>query len=247
MTTIGRTRLRNFAAFAALVLSAGVASAADLAVQYNPPESYDWTGVFAGVEAAGIGASYAVTDATGNPLYEEYIDTFNGEFDMDGTALGARIGYHHQQDNLVLGIQGLVLAPRLEGGYVGELGDDDIAEVYTKVDWLAGVLGTAGYAFDKTMIYAGAGVAFGGISVDVTGISEDVELSAQQQQAGWPATVGIAHALSDNVFASLDFTHVDLGEAEYELDGTILGSPSTVTANGGGTAEILRVGLNFRF
>jgi outer membrane immunogenic protein len=206
-------------------------------------EPFSWTGFFAGVDVGHVNSAYGVSDATG-PQYQNEIDSFNGDFDMTSIAYGGHIGYHHQLDNnLVVGVQGLVIAPNLSGGFAG----DNIAEVAVSVDWFAGVYGTIGYAFDRAMFYGGAGVAMGGVSVDVSGINYSVDLAAQEQHLGWMGTLGMAYALTDNVFVSFDYTRVDFGTTSYDLTGEIEGSMMDVTAQGGGTGDVLRAGLSFRF
>jgi outer membrane immunogenic protein len=113
--------MRNILVLTAVLLSTGAGSAADIIVpDYTDPTDLSWTGAYVGVSLGHANASYAVTDATG-PQYQDYIDAFNGDFELEGWVLGGQVGYNYQLDNnFVVGIQGLVLLPDLEGGYAGK-------------------------------------------------------------------------------------------------------------------------------
>jgi outer membrane immunogenic protein len=242
--------MRTIFTLAAVLLPTSLAAAADFVPDYTVPDNFNWTGAYVGVSLGHANAAYAVTDATGEVAPEDYIDAFNGDFELEGWVLGGQLGYNYQLDNnIVLGVQGLILLPDLEGGYAGiREGDDEaIANVNVKVDWVAGLVGTVGYSFDRAMIYGGGGLAAGGVTVGVNGVGEQVDLTAEQTHLGWMATIGVAYALTDNVVATLDYSRIDLGTKTYELAGTIDGNTSDVTAEGGGAGNLIRAGLNFKF
>jgi opacity protein-like surface antigen len=122
--------------------------------------------------------------------------------DASGFMGGAQIGYNWQFSQFVVGVEGDISATDLDG-----------------INWLATVRGRLGYAWDRVMPYATAGLAIA--EIDTPFLS-----SSSETETGWTAGGGIEVAVSDNVSVRGEYLHFDLSD----IDG-----------------DIVRAGINFRF
>jgi outer membrane immunogenic protein len=201
-------------AIAALLGIAGTASAADMsrpmpvkAPAYVAPY-YNWTGFYAGINGGGGWGS------TGN------INTSGGLF-------GGQLGYNWQSGQAVFGIETDLQWSGIDGsGVVGAV------PVSGGSDWFGTVRGRLGYAWDRTLLYATGGLAYG--NVNVTSPFQSVDTT----KTGWALGGGVEFALAGPWTAKVEYLHVDLGSQ------TIL----TPAANSFSVnADIVRAGLNYRF
>ena len=155
---MGKQFLCSAAAIAIAVSLSGPAAAADLRVPTKAlPElapACMWCGFYLGGHV-GYGQSRhsAVTSETfdgGDPL--------DGPRKLNGLALGLQSGYNWQVNQLVFGIEAdASMAPWRQ-----TLSGNSAQTIHRSVDWLATVRGRLGWAFDRSLIYATAGVAWSG-------------------------------------------------------------------------------------
>jgi outer membrane immunogenic protein len=137
-----------------LFLSAALSGTVLAADVEAPPVAHDWTGFYVGGHFGygWIDVEGAYDSSEGNSFSED-----GGDFDMDDSGIlgGAQIGYNHQIDNFVLGVEAdfsfLGLDDELDNG-------DELVSFDT--DYLFSLRARAGYAFDNMMIYATAGAAW---------------------------------------------------------------------------------------
>ena len=184
---VGETTMKKFAvAFAALALSVGGASAADMPVKASPAPIAalpSWTGFYVGINggaAAMSDPSMSYVDGAINAITPINV---TGSSSASGTA-GFHAGYNYQtSSNWLLGIEGDWDWTKLKSsaapgiicsnlfGMRGQCGGasnlTDNAFLQTKVNWLASVRGRLGYVWNQWMLYGTAGVAFA--DVDYTG------------------------------------------------------------------------------
>jgi opacity protein-like surface antigen len=125
--------------------------------------------------------------------------------DSSGFMGGAQIGYNLQFSQFVVGVEGDISSTDWDGS--------------RDVNWFATVRGRLGYAWDRVMPYATAGLAIAEVDRPFTGPSSETE-------TGWTAGGGIEFAVSDNVSLRGEYLHFDLSD----IDG-----------------DIVRGGINFRF
>lgn len=182
-------------AFTATILLAwgGCALAADPVYEEPLPvvaSVYDWSGAYVGLQAGYGWADADVTIFT-NPA-------FVGSFDLDGGFVGGLAGYNFQSGNFVYGIEGDINKSWIE------LDEEDADG---EIDWFGSVRGRVGYAWDRTLLFGTAGIAFahGEMSSALVGIDDDVSFT------GWTAGLGAEHAFTDNWLGRAEYRYYDFG------------------------------------
>jgi outer membrane immunogenic protein len=170
---------------------------------------FDWTGLYFGVSAGG---SFANVD--------HYYDRQNGNndhgqvwMDTQGFNFSGNIGYNYQLAN------NFVFGAEAELGFLGlddekiVIKDDDILRIDT------GLFGTArlraGYAFDRFLPYATAGVGF----VDVENAGGNPANAARfnvvdAYRMGLVLGAGADYAFSDSLFGRVEYLYMNTGEFE---------------------------------
>lgn len=177
---------------AALVISTGVASAADL---YVPPPSapvapillpaYVWTGGFVGVHAG-----YGWGDINGR--------RFRGR-DLDGFLAGVHGGFNWQYNALVVGADTNWSWTGLDGKGGRRAGAADI-------NWAGDLRGRLGFAFDRFHLYGAAGLAVA--DIDVRWFRARNRGSTE---TGWTAGLGAEFAVTNNVVLGAEWKYSDYG------------------------------------
>ena len=194
--------------------------------------SYDWSGFH-----AGITTGYGLANATSTGVPSGTVQ----DIGLSGALLGANLGYSGQFDNFVLGVDGDLSWSGISGSAVCVA--DPTFTCTGDVDWLATINGRAGIGFDRALLYATAGLALSGLEAHVanpppafTGVHSGVGI-------GWNLGVGVEVAVTETVSLKAEFSHVDLGSTRAPV-GT-LGAANAYDLTG--TANIAKVGMNFRF
>jgi opacity protein-like surface antigen len=168
---------------------------------------------------------------------------------------GLQLGYLHQIDALVIGVeQDVVLgSPRAAATTSGTASGFPYTLNETQtVDWLATLRGRIGFApNDQVMIYGTGGLAYGVVttSSNLALVPPNGLVFANQShdfRTGWAAGVGVEYALSGELSATLEYLYFDLGHA------TVVGLPNVSAGfethtNAGLAGHLVRVGVNYRF
>jgi outer membrane immunogenic protein len=248
---------------------AGAASAADLPMRAAPPAPiiaaapiFTWTGFYVGVNA-GYGwhnddsnaAVFVPGGAVGVGSPAGTI-TF-GDSEGDGFVGGGQIGYNYQTGSFVIGVETDI--------QWADLGGDNGTAVYPAawnayafrpagvaggVDWFGTVRARAGVAFDRALIYATGGFAYGGGegSNDFFGNDDDV-------RTGWTLGGGVEYAFTNNLTGGLEGLWVNLDNDNNTYVGSsvpALGADRrAVEAPGSRDSEseffLVRAKLNYKF
>jgi outer membrane immunogenic protein len=221
---------------------AGAASAADLPVRAAPPAPFvaaapifTWTGFYVGVNAgygwhdndsdsvfvpAGtFGAPYG--GASGTIVY--------GDDSGDGFVGGGQLGYNYQIGSFVVGLEADLQWADL-GGSSGTVflpagfppaSVFEPAGVAGGIDWFGTVRARVGVAFDRALIYATGGFAYGGADDDndFLGDNDDV-------RTGWALGAGVEYAFTNNLTAGIEGLWVNLDGDDR--DRTYIGTVNTV-------------------
>ncbi len=205
------------------ILCAGVVSVAMSSVAYASDPTprdyrYNWTGFYVGAHA-GL-ANGQTTGAADLGIF-----SVNTDYSVDGALYGGHVGYNFQiNPNVVVGIEGTLSAAEINGSTTCVV----FLNCRREVDWLATVAGRIGYAMDRTMVYALGGVAWGDVNTDVRDNIVNggfIRLSGGETHVGWVLGFGIEQALSSNIRARIEYTHIDLGNETHNLGLTFLGVP----------------------
>ncbi|HEY1153107.1 MAG TPA: outer membrane protein [Pseudolabrys sp.] len=207
------------AGIAAMAAGMTAASAADLsrrpmptkAVPYVAP-MYNWTGFYLGINGGGA---------------------FGGRSGYGGNAtgglVGGTLGYNWQAGQAVFGLETDLDWANIKGSGTDVLG----LAVETKNNYLGTVRGRVGYAWDRVMLYATGGLAYGNVK------SSSVFGDASSTRAGWTLGGGLEFAVAGPWTAKVEYLYVDLGNAPT--------APGALTGGGRFSTNIVRAGLNYRF
>jgi outer membrane immunogenic protein len=129
-----------------------------------------------------------------------------------------------------------------------------------KISWFGTMRGRVGYAWDRVMLYATGGLAYGEVQMGGTRtvagtvtslpVSATTSLGHSQVNAGWTVGAGVEAALVGNWTWKAEYLYVNLGS----LDDPDVPAPRITSVTGGQTLtrtnytdNIVRVGLNYKF
>ncbi|HEY4143162.1 MAG TPA: outer membrane beta-barrel protein [Pseudolabrys sp.] len=234
-------------------------------------DSFNWTGFYVGATA---GAASTTSDVTLNPV-NGAIPNYGpdelgpvsalGSQSFKGTnaVFGGKAGYNQQFNAWVFGVEAdfssfhfnkssTVTGNPFSAFPVGSM----TLNTNVSSNWLATVRPRIGYAFDRTLVYATGGVAFGKVSFSNTdlefaplggGFGTEAS-SVSQTKAGWAAGAGLEYGLTPNWIVSAEYLHVDLGTLNA-LGLVTSGDTSTATLNFSTRlrSDIVRAGIAYKF
>ena len=195
----------------AILASVGGAWAADPVVYEQAPEAeviagYSWTGAYIGIQG---GYGWAELSDDGDTFLEDDLDDGDDSLDLDGGFAGVYAGYNYQWNSIVVGIEG-----DINKAWINEefdfAGDD--AEV--ELEWFGSVRGRVGYAWDRTLFFGTAGVAFAHVEYELG----DLDFDDEEDFVGWTAGLGVEHAFTDNLLARAEYRYYDFGSEEFGDD-----------------------------
>lgn len=240
-------------ASAALSLFAAPALAADAIVYADPTPAqpiaerfaYDWTGLYIG-GFAGLG--------TGDYDYE---GGFVGEpvgVNLDTSAGGAfggvQAGYDWQVGSWVFGAVADIAKTNIDNNLSGSIDGIGSVSLESELEYLGTIRGRAGFAFDRALVYAHGGWAYGRteqtatLTDAATGLSDTI--SDRTRRSGWTAGAGVEYAITDAISFGTEYSYVDLGNKEFFAGEAIAGVPD-VFANEDVRLHTIKAAVNFRF
>ena len=219
------------------------ANAADLPVKAPvrvvQPIPFTWTGFYVGASAGLIAQGTTGTDETG------FWFNAGDRYDITGYGgiFGVNVGYNYQfAGNWVIGLEADFSGSTLDTSFTSA----DFLGLKSKLSSLGTVRGRIGYAFDRALLYATGGFAYGHVensAFDSTAPSYNS--STSDWRTGWTAGAGIEYAFLNNWTTRVEALYVDLGST----------TGSTAISNGGtgcrfgfkNTYLLGRIGLNYKF
>src|SRR5664280_2764020 len=252
-----------------------------------PPRAYNWTGFYIGVNG-GFSAGKADTDFnaasvtvnTHFPTGSFNIPGFVGSESahLNGLIGGGQIGYNWQfSPNWVVGLEADIQASGEKGskgfsnpfnftvpgldGPIPVIGAA-VTDYEAKILWFGTVRGRIGYAWDRVMLYATGGLAYGEIKVEGTNTVSGVvgglpslpflaviAMGHSKVNVGWTVGAGIEGALVDHWTWKAEYLYIDLGSVD-DPDipiGFINATGGRVTTHTNFTDNVVRLGLNYKF
>ncbi len=258
--------LSLLAGTAAIALATTAASAADLPVRAAPPAPFiaavpvfTWTGFYVGANA-GYGWQNSEDNSIFVPAGTFGPGTAGGTISYaddsgEGFVGGGQIGYNYQMGSFVLGVEADLQWADLGGSngtaFVPAAFPADFVPAGTAggIDWFGTVRARAGFAFDRALVYATGGFAYGGADDNNDFFSNNDDV-----RTGWTLGGGVEYAFTNNLTLGLEGLWVNL---EGDNNETFIG---TVPAAGGGTTPVFvpgedddneffvaRAKLNFKF
>ena len=267
--------LRSLLAVAALsTCTAGAAMAADLPMRSPPPAPFypapifTWTGFYIGANAGASfdnrAGSLTPTGFVAAGLVNASPNSFRGGSDDVGFVGGGQIGYNVQNGMFVYGLEA---DADFFGGQSGSSTTTANLDVYTApgstrtitrrsgdgfLGTVRGRLGVA--AFDRTLLYVTGGLAYGNYGTSyarvrytngVTGAVVDFNSADNHDvRVGYALGAGVEYALTQQISAKAEYLYTNLGSRRYALTNP---SGASLTAHTDGSAQIARVGINYKF
>jgi outer membrane immunogenic protein len=218
------------------LLAGSAASAADLApAPIAPPPVFTWTGAYVTLQ---VGGAWSQTSATANAGW-------NTGFHGAGAFGGLNVGYNLQYNAFVLGLQA-------EYNFAGTTGNTFAYPlgVTNSVRQFGSVDGRLGYAFDRLLVYAIGGFAYGDIRHTMTpaiafatGTPGHV-LDFGSSAYGWDVGGGLEYALTNNITARAEYRYYNFGTKGFTETVSLLGFPYHTVKE---TMQTARVGLTYKF
>jgi outer membrane immunogenic protein len=267
-------KIRLLAVVAVGFAFASFANAADLRMPLKAEPAaiaaFNWTGYYIGASG---GAAWTKADVGLNPV-NGAVPNYRpedipgvaalGTTSLNGTSaiFGAKTGYNFQFSSWVAGLEAdfsyfhTNRSVTAVGNPFPAFAGSMALNTSVTTDWLATIRPRIGYAFDRTLIYATGGVAFGKVKFSNT----DVEFafngagfgneasSSSQTRVGWAVGGGFDYALTRNWIVSAEYLHVDLGS--ISASGLVTsGNAATATLNFSTKlrSDIGRVAIAYKF
>jgi outer membrane immunogenic protein len=124
------------------------------------------------------------------------------------------------------------------------------------LQWLGTARLRAGYAFDRALVFATGGVAFGGIKAESSasefdGANTDLFAgSASGTKVGYALGGGVEYAFAANMSLKAEYLYYDLGKADYAVAAAntiAVGEGLFVNASQRLDGSLVRIGLNVRY
>ena len=214
---------RFLVASACALASLSVAHAADIETQYS---EHDWSGPYIGLQAGyGWGESDASIERSDQSAAaaSEPISIFfgGGSIDAEGFLGGGHAGYNLQSGSLVLGIEGDAEFSDTNGD-TDVIGETTFAKQAKEFDWLASLRLRAGYAVDRVLFYATAGVAFAQVDMSFKLTDEEFiealgPFHESENETAFGVTLGggVEFALAENLTLRAEYRYTDLEDTSF--------------------------------
>ncbi|MTW16513.1 outer membrane beta-barrel protein [Rhodoplanes serenus] len=203
----------------------------------------NWTGLYAGLH---LGAGRSREDWS-NPFGPQ---VFGDDIGSGGWLAGGQLGYNLQIGSLVLGAEADVSAAHLDGTNTCFVGLSPLiggVDCRSQIDALATITGRAGWAFDRSLVYAKGGAAWARETreLNLVGVGGTVH-EATSDRWGWTIGGGIEHAVLPSVSVKLEYNYVALGD-----DAVGFGLPPGFAVVDNRTVSqdvhVAKLGVNYRF
>jgi outer membrane immunogenic protein len=188
---------------------------------------YSWQGFYVGAHAGLANGSADTTSAV-----------LSTQTDLSGALYGVQVGYNWQRDTMVFGLEGTWSAADIDGSNLCSIP----ITCRREVDWVATLVGRAGWAMNHTLLYGFGGVAWG--NVNAIGSFPGLTISGDETHVGWTAGFGLEHALNQRVSFRIEYAHIDLGSDTHSL--TNSGGFGPVQAKVDTTLDTVRLGVNLK-
>jgi outer membrane immunogenic protein len=250
------------------VALAGSAFAADLPSRAPPPvyippaPIFTWTGIYVGGQ---IGYGWGKSNTN---FGDNFGDFFSLSSNSSGVIGGAHVGYNLQLSQFVIGLEGDVDGTSLHKNYqtsfpfgsnvfVIPLIANGNVNVNHNIE--GSIRGRIGYAWDRVLLYATGGVAFGGFNTTIYGNYTDPEgiiapgsfgsRSYSNTRVGWTVGGGLEYAVTNNWSIRAEYRYSDFGRSTAyatSFDTPILGAAGAYL-NRHFQENRVQVGFSYKF
>ena len=194
----------------------------------------DWSGVYVGAHGG---------PATDRIHYVEPDDpSFAITPRVTGVLGGPLVGFSHQRDRLVFGLEGDAGAGRLRRIANSGGSGNDYSQI--DLDWNAHVRGTLGRALNRTVLYVAGGLAFGRVTLD------DIDPGFGRDRAthrGWTFGGGLAHVSADHLVLRIEYLFDSYGRKRYSIEAPPGPYFPSYASDINMTVQTMRGGVIYRF
>jgi outer membrane immunogenic protein len=213
------------------------------------PILFTWSGCYIGIEGGGIwGQSEQV--AQSGPVGDLGLSTTD-RYNLKGGIAGGTLGCNVQLSNFVAGIENDYSWTNKRGSALNLAPFDTTATNTTRETWIDTLRGRFGWTpVERFMVYATAGVAWAGTSLDISSPAIGV-VTESRVRVGWTAGIGGEWAawsgpLGDLTF-KLEYLHAGF-EANTYFNPPITVAGVTIVAQGARLSDdMVRAGVNLKF
>jgi outer membrane immunogenic protein len=211
------------------------AGAADLPMRPAPAPIavaplFTWTGFYVGVNAGYGWSSNSNNNTVINPATGVFLSGGGGN--NGGFVGGGQIGYNYQIGSFVIGAE-------TDIQYADVNHDRTFGGSSSHNGYFGTVRARAGYAFDRTLIYATGGFAYGGISSDNFGNADS--------NGGWTLGGGAEYAFTNNLTAKVEGLYVKLERNKNNYLAAAVPGVNYAIDNRNDGFGVIRAGLNYKF
>jgi outer membrane immunogenic protein len=190
---------------------------------------FTWTGFYVGVNAG-----YGWNTHSNDTVFVPGVGFVSNGGSNGGFVGGGQVGYNYQMGMFVLGAETDIQYADLGHNNNNGLIRDDNG------NWFGTARVRAGVAFDRALIYATGGFAYGDIGRH--GAYYDPVLGysgGSSTNTGWTVGGGVEYAFTNNLTAKVEGLYVNLDSGHND----VLGFGNTHTGEFG----VVRAGLNYKF
>jgi outer membrane immunogenic protein len=258
-----KTRILALGSAACIALLANGAIAADLPARAPAPvfvaAPFNWSGFYVGaVGTLGMMSSEMSDHWCDTSCQAPSLREFGG-------GIGGTIGYNMQYGSMVFGVEGDLSWVSFDNSYNHVDFNNDGSISYqsihsTQWNWYGTIRARMGLAFDRTLAYVTAGVAFVGVENRANYLNNDGTFDGgfvpkDSTQTGFAVGVGVEHAFTNNWTLKAEYMYIglpskdggrycdednfDQGKCGADLDDSRIHYRSD--------AHVARIGLNYKF
>jgi outer membrane immunogenic protein len=251
-----RNRIRHLEAKTSLQrpVSGTSAMAADLPVKapvYRAPvvAPFNWTGLYGGIHV-GYGWSNSTAIEADYPPLSPPLDQ-----NSSGVIGGGQIGYNWQiARNWVVGIEGDFSGTGIHKTTIEPWITNGVPVFFLmaerNINWLATLRGRFGYAFDRWLIYATGGGAWGNVTYGAGpfitgGPGAWLKVTSSNTSSGWTIGAGVEYGFTDNWTARLEYLYYNFGGASVTNVAPTV--PTATQIWDRNKINVARLGVNYKF
>ena len=218
-------------------LIGGPAFAADMPIKAPPAvvPVATWTGFFVGGKiGGGFGDKWwnctAATDCDGGS------DQSIGTTSMDGFLGGLLVGYNWQTGLWVFGVEGQWDWTDMHGQFPSGIDRGETGK--SNIHWIATLAGRIGFTIDRTLVYAGGGVAWMRETDTDFGFGES--FTGSSTSVGATFLTGVEYMIDPHWSARIQYNFYDFGSKDVAL-------PTFPTISTEARLHSITAGVNYRF
>ena len=201
-----KVALSAVAAFALAAAGTSAMAGGRGSLKDDDKRPFSWTGFYIGGHIGVLKGDTATVACPGGICVNE---------DPEGVVAGVQIGYQHQFQHLVVGVEGDYSASDASG-------ERDCTNTTfrcrTEVENQASVRGRIGLAFDKVLVYGTGGWAWADVSGSTVIKATGQTFADKTNRGGAIFGGGIDVAVSNHIIVGFEYLHADFDTKNHQYD-----------------------------